>query len=327
MQAIKTLLLITSLFTLTTYGQDTYIVTAKKGLNIRVSPDSNAKKLGVLPFKYELKLDINNSNTDIVETIKDGENTISGEWIKVELKQLPNIHANHRYGYIFDAYIKWKNPYKDIGHIDTFEKLPSLKFTAITEVEFYKTDSIPPSQLTKIEKDDSHFFIKTKKETHQFKFYKDYGKNGGWSGSEFIGYYPAFKFYAITNSFTSGGLGFGQFILIDSITNYQYNLISIGDGEVQQPIPSPNNDYLIYYYNLMYSESESFISLIKVNASAKSEVNNYLSEYKSYHSQDWKVEAIRWSNMDTCIIKASEKVYQNKTWIKTYKYFKTDIKQ
>lgn len=77
----------------------------------------------------------------------------------------------------------------------------------------------------------------------------------------------------------------------------------------------------------MYSENESFISLIKVNASAKLEANNYLSEYKSYHSQDWKVEAIRWSNAYTCIIKASEKVYQNKTWIKTYKYFKTDIKQ
>jgi len=323
MQVTKTILLITLLFTFTTYGQDTYIVTAKNGLNIRVAPESNAKKLGVLPFEFELKI---NSSTDIVETVKDGDTKVSGEWIKIELKQLPSIHSSKQYGYIFDAYIKWKNPYKDIGHIDTFEKLPSLKFTAITEVEYNKTDSIAPSKLTKIEKDDTHFFIKTNKETHQFKFYKDYGANGGWSGSEFIGYYPAFQFYAITTNFTSGGLGFGQFILIDRVTNHQYTLISIGDGEVQQPIPSPNNDYLIYYYNLMYSENESFISLIKVNASAKLDANNYLSEYKSYHATDWQVEAIRWSQAYTCVVKASHKVYQNKKWIKTFKYFKTEIK-
>ncbi|WP_158976917.1 SH3 domain-containing protein [Cellulophaga sp. L1A9] len=306
-----------------TYSQEIYRVTAESGLNIRKESSIKSEIIGKILFGTKLETIKSNKKKD---TIFDNKTSISGEWIKVDLSQFEGIKTNNNYGYLFNGFLKLEKPYISIGHIDKYNNLPKLEFEEITEDEFNKTFSIKPVEIKKIEKNDSHFTIKTKNQSFTFKIYKDYKENGGWSGSEYKGYYPEFGFYAVQNNFTSDYLGFGQLILIDSITDNIYDIISIGDGAVEKPISSPKNDYLIYYYNFIYGGDEScFIGLIKINEQKREIPKMYLTEYKSFNSKKWKIEEIKWSDNYTCIIKGYTKTYENEKWVKHFKYYETKI--
>lgn len=211
-----------------------------------------------------------------------------------------------------------------VGYYDRYEKLPKLRFDIITENEFAKYKiNIRKIQAVKTNRKGDYFFIKTKHQTHRFKIYKDYGGTESWSGSEFLGYYPTLKLYAITSNSTAEHLGFGSLMLLDSLTDYTYNIISFGDESVQLPVPSPNNKYLVYFSNAMYQHKNTDIGILKINN--KSKPTTYLKEYASYHSNDFAIETIIWINDNSFMVKGYEEIYVKEKWIKKYKYYKTSF--
>lgn len=236
----------------------------------------------------------------------------------IALLLLSTLHAH--------AQVAKKNSSKSVsvGYYERYEKLPKLKFDAITENEFAKFKKYGRNiQPVKTNRKGDYFFVNTKLKTHRFKMYKDYGGTESWSGSEFLGYYPALKLYAITSNSTAEHLGFGTLMLLDSLSDYTYNIISFGDESVQLPVPSPNNKYLVYYSNTMYQHKNADIGILKINS--KSKPATYLKEYASYHTDDFAIEAIIWINDNSFMVKGYEEVYEKEQWIKKYKYYKTSI--
>jgi len=211
----------------------------------------------------------------------------------------------------------------DIGYPDTYEKLPKLTFETITEKEFLSLEPIKPMQIFKPEQNGNFFYIRTALKKHKFKKYRNYGGAESWSGFEYLGYYPASKFFAITENSTSESLGFGQLFLLDSLNDYKYNIISFGDGAVELPIPSINNKYFVYFYNSVYEHKNCDIGVLKVND--RLNPKNYLSEYASYTSQDFAIEKIVWKTDNSFYVKGYEEVYENEKWVKKYKYYKTEF--
>ena len=172
----------------------------------------------------------------------------------------------------------------------------------------------------KFKQNKNYFYIKTK--TKNYKFKKD--KNNSGNGSEFLGYYPKLKLFALTNNSTTEGLGFGELMLIDGETDYKYRIISIGDASVEKPIPSMNNKYLVYYYNNVYEHKNSFIGVLKVNE--KSNPKQFLQEYQSFQSDYFAIEKIIWKDDNIFIVKGFEEKYINQKWIKEYSYYQTTFK-
>lgn len=229
---------------------------------------------------------------------------------------------------VFSSYaqVSKRNSAKNIniGYYDRYEKLPKLKFDTASEKEFLKQKSGTFITKPKPNQKGNYFFIKTAHQQHKFKIYKDYGEKDGWSGSEFMGHYPVLNLYAIINNSTSENLGFAELMLLDNATDYTYNIISFGDGSVELPIPSPNNKYLVYFYNAVYQHKNSDIGVLKVNG--KNVPATFLKEYSSYHSDDFAIEKIIWLNDNSFIVKGYEEVYKNGKWIKIYKFYKTTFK-
>ena len=314
---IFALLLITK-----TYSQETYKVTAKNGLNIRKESSLKSEIIGKIIFNTELETVKSDQKK---EKIFDNNIPIEGEWVKIDLSQFNEIKTTISHGYIFNGFLKLQKPHISVGYVANYDNLPKLKFEEISEKEFIKSNPITTTILPEIEKNDSHFTIKTKNDSFSFKNYKDHKGNEGWSGSEYMGYYPELAFHVVINSYTSGNLGFAELILIDDTTDNIFDIASIGDGAIAKPIPSPNKDYLIYYYNYIYEQKECFIALLKINPKERNNPKTYLTEHKSFDSKEWAIEEIRWSNNHTCLIKGYEEVYENKEWIKKFKYYKTEI--
>ncbi len=216
------------------------------------------------------------------------------------------------------------NKVVDIGLFEKYELLPKLNFQKTTKEEFYtiknKCEFVP--FLPKYDKDS--FFINCKNAQYKFKQYKYYKENNGWCGYEPLAYYPHLKLYAITDNVNSDNLVFGELFLLDSISGYRYNIISIGDGCVELPSISPNNKYLVYFYNHIYDQNICDIGLFKINN--KLNPKEYLIEYRSYHSEEFKIKKLIWKS-DSCIyIEGFEEVFENDKWSEKYKYYKTEIK-
>ncbi|ENA1795658.1 hypothetical protein ABF176_002505 [Flavobacterium psychrophilum] len=211
----------------------------------------------------------------------------------------------------------------DIGYYEKYEKLPKLTFETITENEFL---SLLPKKIIdtlKLEQNNNFFYVKTTLKKHKFKKYRDYGGEESWSGYKYLGYYPTSKLFAIQENSTSDNLGFGQLFLLDNLNDYEYNIISFGDGAVEQPIPSVNNKYFVYFYNSVYEHKNCDIGVLKIND--KSNPKTYLNEYASYNSQDFAVEKIVWKSDNSFFVKGYEEVYENEEWVKKYKYYKTEF--
>jgi len=212
----------------------------------------------------------------------------------------------------------------DLGYYDTFEKLPKLTFEKINESEFNFLQSKKFIEKLKLEQNKNFFYVQTAIQKHKFEKYMDYGGNESWNGYEFLGYYPKLKLFALTESSTAKNLEFGELFLLDSISDYKYNIISFGDGSVELPIPSISNKYLVYYYNYVYQQKNCDIGVLKIND--KSNPKNYLTEYSSSHSDEFAIEKIIWKSDNCFYVKGYEEIYINDEWIKRYKYYKTEFK-
>ncbi|TPN85860.1 SH3 domain-containing protein [Aquimarina algicola] len=94
---LKTLIIIfIILFCSTSFSQRHYTVKAINGLIIRVSPTSNSKRLGKLPYGYHFEVD--EISVDRSDTITDQGYKIIGNWVPVK-----NDTIN---GYVFDGFTK-----------------------------------------------------------------------------------------------------------------------------------------------------------------------------------------------------------------------------
>lgn len=208
-----------------------------------------------------------------------------------------------------------------IGYYDSYKKLPKLVFDSISEVEFNELKTRTSLSKIKPKQKRNEFYIETAIRTHTFKKYKNYGEPENWSGYELKGYYPRLKLFALTENSTAEHLGFGELFLLDSITDYRYNISSIGDGSVEIPVPSPDNKYFVYYYNHIYEHKDSEIRVLKINS--KTNPEKYLSEYASYSSNHFAVEQIIWKSNHCFYVKGYEEEYDGSEWVKKYTYYKT----
>lgn len=212
----------------------------------------------------------------------------------------------------------------ELGYADTYDSLPKLHFDIISESDFDKVHFEYSFTKPELKNKGVNFFVTTSSMEHNFKKYDDYGGDEGFSGYEFIGYYPQLKLYALTENSTSESLGFGELFLLDSLSDYTYKIISFGDGSVSAPIPSPSNKYLVYYDNSVYEHKNCNIGILKVNS--KSSPKSYLTEYASYYSDEFAIEQLIWASDNTILIKGYEEVYENEEWVKYFKYYKANLK-
>lgn len=207
-----------------------------------------------------------------------------------------------------------------IGYSDTYEKLPKLVIDTISEKEFDQLKDKKYLEKVNIQEIGNFFYIQTEHTKHKFKKYKDYGGEDSWSGFDLLGYYSQLKLFAITDSSTAEHMGFGELFLLDYTNDYQYNIVSFGDGSVELPIPSVNNKYLVYYYNLTYESQNCDIGVLKINE--KADPKKFLTEAASYKSDQFKVEKIVWKTDCIFYIKGYKEVDNQKL----YSYYKAEIK-
>lgn len=245
-----------------------------------------------------------------------------------EKNQSATAQANNRISKtdsITDKPISKKDGAKiiEIGYHEKYEKLPKLIFYTISEKEFLSVKQKKYVHYIKPKHDKGFIYVQTAVRNHKFRKYKDYGGEESWSGFQYLGYYPDSKLFAITENTSSEGLGFGYLFLLDSLNDFQYNIISFGDGSVELPVPSINNKYFVYFYNSVYEHKNCDIGILKIND--KSNPKNYLTEYASYNSEDFAIEQIVWKTDNIFYVKGYEEVYENENWVKKYKYFKTEL--
>lgn len=213
-----------------------------------------------------------------------------------------------------------------VGYYENYENLPQLVFDSVSESEFNKLRAAKFLQKLKPEQKGNEFYVKTAFRKYTFKKYKDYGEPKNWYGYELVGFYPKLKLYALTENSTAEHMGFGELFLLDSITDYQYTIVSIGDGSVETPIPSPNNKYFVYYYNGVYDHQDSDIRILKIND--QSDPSHYLSEYASFNSTEFAVEQIIWKSDHCFYVKGYQEIYDESSgqWIREFSYYRTSFK-
>lgn len=212
-----------------------------------------------------------------------------------------------------------------VGYYDNYENLPQLVFDSISESEFNKLKATKFLRKIKPEQKGNEFYIETAIRKHTFRKYKDYGEPKNWCGTELKGVYPALKLFVLTENSTAEHMGFGELFLLDSVTDYQYFISSIGDGSVETPIPSPNNKYLVYYYNEVYEHQNSQIDVLKINSKTKPE--KYLTPHSSYYSNQFAVEHIIWKSDRCFYVKGYKEIYDESSgqWGKEFSYYKTTL--
>jgi hypothetical protein len=210
-----------------------------------------------------------------------------------------------------------------VGYFERYDKLPKLKFAPSSLAAYDKCQ--PAKQLIsiKLKASKTHHIIQTKGKQFNLKKYKDYGGEEGHSGYDFLGYYPKLKLFAVIENATAEHLGFGNLVLIDSLTSRQYAINSIGDGAVETPIPSPKGNYLIYFYNWPYEDNSCFIGLLKVN-DRKNPVK-MLVEKASFDTKHWAVENIKWMDDRTFLVKAFTVKPYKRNDERVYQYLKAKI--
>lgn len=94
MKTITTLLFF--ILTSSLLGQQTQYVKADNGLIVRESPDRNSKPIGKLEYGTGLRVI---QETDIQLEVKDGQETIVGNWVEIE-----DIY-DYQIGYVFNGYL------------------------------------------------------------------------------------------------------------------------------------------------------------------------------------------------------------------------------
>jgi len=212
-----------------------------------------------------------------------------------------------------------------VGYADQFDKAPKLTFVKTTKAKY---DSIPARNMLlkpKLLGNDNNFFIQTKKGLLALKKYRENANVAEeFKGYQYAGYFPSLKMYALFSHHTAEHIGFSDLILIDHLNAKKYAIASVGDDAVQLPIPSPNNRYLVYFYNWVYEKNSSFIGVLKIGS--RTNPKTLISVKASYDTKKWAVEDIKWLNDTSFIVKAVTEEKDTSTMSKNYSYYLAQFK-
>lgn len=207
-----------------------------------------------------------------------------------------------------------------IGYANQFDLLPKLNFEKSTQAKY---DSIPATNMLtqpKLFGDASHFSIQTKKGMLNLKKYNEkVNSTEGFKGYQYAGYYPTLQMHALFSHHTAEHIGFSDLILVDDLSAKKYAIASVGDDAVQLPIPSPKQQYLVYFYNWMYQKNSSFIGVLKIGS--RNQPQTLLVEKASYETKKWAVEGIKWVNDRAFIVKAFTTEKNGTVQVKRYDYY------
>jgi len=108
-----------------------YLVTAEKGLTVRVKPSLDSDKMGKLPLGYQLNII---KDTKKYFSVKEGGREVDGSWIKISIRNSPiSITDKANIGYVFSGYLEKKDTVvKEL--LKELSKFPILKeYTLITK--------------------------------------------------------------------------------------------------------------------------------------------------------------------------------------------------
>jgi len=100
------------------FAQETVLVAAKNGLNIRLSANLKSEKIG--KFDFAEKIEILKKTGDYIEVI-DNKKKVKGEWYKVKGKSSTNSIV---IGYVFSGFLtkpKQKDTFKFMNYNDDFD--------------------------------------------------------------------------------------------------------------------------------------------------------------------------------------------------------------
>ncbi|MFD2287093.1 hypothetical protein GJU39_10620 [Pedobacter petrophilus] len=208
-----------------------------------------------------------------------------------------------------------------IGYVDNYANLPKIKFEQSNETEYNRYKKVSNLVKAKVEENKTHFTLPTK--FKKIKLKKTNQEQNDFDGYEYLGYYQRLKMYAFTENSSAENLTFSSFGLLDSLTAHYYSIISIGDGAVENPIPSVNSKYLVYYYNLAYKANSCFIGLLKVNIEGKPEQR--LKEKMSFETDNFAVEEIKWVNDQCFMVKTYQTNKVGDQRVKTFTYYKANV--
>ncbi len=214
----------------------------------------------------------------------------------------------------------------EIGYQEKLDKLPHFKLDSISEVEYNSISSNKSFKEYKIESNKDFFYIEGAHKKFEFKKYRDYKGAESWSGFEYLGYCGSLRLAAIREFSTADNLGFSELQLLDTSSDFQYKIISLGDSSVSVPELSPDGRCMVYVQNPEYESEGLSIVVLKVNG--KTDPYRFLIEYKSCFSESAGfVEEIKWESDRVFCMKISKSAGfdENGYQIKYYSYCKAEI--
>lgn len=196
-----------------------------------------------------------------------------------------------------------------VGYSDIYDKLPILTLDETNEEEYNELEISTSNFIEKGNRDKqnnitletNNLILKVNNKKQENVWY------------EYLGFYTSINMYAISSNSVSEGIEFSDYELINKINGKITKIISPGDNKIENPVPSKNNKFLLYYYNFVYTDNNSFIGILSID------VNGDLKEYKSYASEKFKVFGIKWYNDNVFFIKTSSDDG------KSFKYYKSNI--
>lgn len=222
----------------------------------------------------------------------------------------------------FAAFSQQKNEVS-IGYVDTYEKLPKISFQKTTAAEYERYEQDKTLAKPKLKETKSQFQIIAKGKPYWLKKYDSQAGSDGFRGFEFFGYFPKLKMYVLTSNATSEHIGFSDLILVDSLSNYRYAIVSIGDAAVETPVPSVNSKYLLYFYNELYKANNCTIAILKVND--RKAPSKLLTEYQYFKTDKWNVDQIKWIDDHSFLVKALVSKMENSQRSKHFEYYKAQL--
>ena len=196
-------------------------------------------------------------------------------------------------------------------------------FDTISSKEFKKYFKKDVFNKVKIRKTTKVIDIPTAAQTYQFNHYNPASSQTGDRGYELLNYFPETKIYALNHNFISDDLGFSQLVLIDSVTDYQYELESNGDNALEAPVFSSNNSYFATFRNKIYEDNGSTIAIFKINHKEKPKTYLTLKSVDTF--VEFNIESICWKNDKTLLLKCFKVIEEDDEMRKEVIYLKTII--
>lgn len=198
-----------------------------------------------------------------------------------------------------------------------------LLFDTISSIEFKKYFRKEHQSKIKIRNTSKVIDIQTAAQTHQLFHYNPNSNQTGDRGYQLLNYFPETKLYALNHNFVSDDFGFSQLVLIDSVTDFQYEIETNSDESFEVPVFSTNNSYFALFRNHLFDDNGTTIAIINVRD--KEKPKSYLTVNSVYTTNDFNIESIYWKNDHTLYLKCFRIIEIEDEIKKDIFYLKTKI--